>query len=37
MRYKLNKSKSKRSFSRSASRSHKKNFGSKPMRGGYRL
>lgn len=36
-RYKMNRSKSKRSFSRGASRMHVRNVQSAPMRGGIRL
>lgn len=36
-RYKMNKKKSRRSFSRSASYTHKKNVAPNPLRGGIRL
>lgn len=36
-RRKLGRKSSRRLFSRTASRSHKKNFRSSPMRGGYRI
>ncbi len=36
-RRKMNRRKSKRYFSKTASRSHKKNFRAGPMRGGIRL
>lgn len=36
-RYKLNKNKSKRDFSRTAATTHKKNTRDNPMRGGIRL
>lgn len=36
-RFKMNRGKSERSFSRHAATTHKKNISSKPMRGGIRL
>lgn len=36
-RHKLSRGSSRRIFSKTASRSHRKNFGANPMRGGIRL
>ncbi len=36
-RYKLSKKKSRKSFSKSAARTHKFNLGTRPLRGGGRL
>lgn len=36
-RYAMGRKSSRRQFTRTASRKHKKNFGGSPMRGGYRL